>query len=70
MQNVRLASTTTGAEIKAQQDRLTQDINTARIRMRELEDRQVLLWKRLFEMEEGFPAPLEEAKILKGVAPW
>ena len=70
LQHVRLASTATGNDRKAQQANRVQDINTARIRMRELEDRQVLLWKRLFEMEEGFPAPLEEAKILKGVEPW
>ena len=47
-----------------------QDINTVRIRMLELEDRQQLLWKRLFEMEEGFVAPVEEAKTIPGVLPW
>ena len=31
-----------------------EDVTDARIRMRELEDQQQLLWKRLFEMEEGF----------------
>ncbi|MEA1888575.1 MAG: VWA domain-containing protein [Pseudomonadota bacterium] len=47
-----------------------QEIAAARLRMRELEDLQALLWKRLFEMEEGFPAPLEEAEIVPGILPW
>ena len=46
------------------------DVAGAHIRMRELEDRQQLLWKRLFEMEEGFAAPLEHAKSVPGVLPW
>jgi hypothetical protein len=46
------------------------DINAARLRMRELEDRQRLLWKRLFEMEEGFAAPVEETETVPGVLPW
>jgi len=49
---------------------IQQDINAARIRMRELEDRQRLLWKRLFEMEEGFAAPVEETETVPGVLPW
>ncbi|HFD32561.1 MAG TPA: VWA domain-containing protein [Gammaproteobacteria bacterium] len=28
------------------------------------------LWKRLFEIEEGFPAPVEEPKTLPGIQPW
>lgn len=28
------------------------------------------LWKRLFELEEGFPAPVETPHILPGVNPW
>jgi len=52
------------------QSRWHQDITAARLRMRELEDLQALLWKRLFEMEEGFPAPLEEAEIVPGILPW
>ena len=42
----------------------------AQLRMAELEDQQVLLWKQLFEMEEGFPAPLTEPRQIPGVAPW
>ena len=46
------------------------DITNARMRMRELENRQQLLWKRLFEMEEGFAVPLEQAETVPGVLPW
>ena len=35
-----------------------------------IDDNQHLLWKRLFEIEEGFPAPVEERKMLPGVKPW
>jgi len=35
-----------------------------------IDDSQHLLWKRLFEIEEGFPAPVEKAKIIPGVKPW
>ncbi len=35
-----------------------------------IEDSQHLLWKRLFEIEEGFPAPVEKEKIIPGVKPW
>ena len=35
-----------------------------------ISDSQHLLWKRLFEIEEGFPAPVEKARTLPGVDPW
>lgn len=35
-----------------------------------LNDSQHLLWKRLFEIEEGFPAPVEQPHTLPGVNPW
>ncbi len=71
--HVRLAqngSTSAGVNADNNQSRWYQEITAARLRMRELEDLQALLWKRLFEMEEGFPAPLEEAEIVPGVLPW
>jgi len=33
-------------------------------------DKQHLLWKRVFEIEEGFPAPIENPHTLPGVKPW
>ena len=35
-----------------------------------ISDSQYLLWKRMFEIEEGFPAPVDERKALPGVMPW
>ena len=50
--------------------RARQNLAQARLRMTELDGRQPQLWKRLFEMEEGFPAPLDEPKRLPGLRPW
>ena len=52
------------------QKKTQQDITAASLRMRELEDNQQLLWKRLFEMEEGFAAAVEKAEPVPGVLPW
>lgn len=35
-----------------------------------LTDTQHLLWKRLFEIEEGFPAPVKKPHLLPGLKPW
>ena len=45
-------------------------IINARLMMIEQEDQQVELWKRLFEMEEGFSAPQSAPHDIPGVAPW
>ncbi len=47
-----------------------QDLAAARLSMLVLEDHPADLWNRLFEVEEGFPAPLQEPRALPGVAPW
>jgi len=33
-------------------------------------DNQPILWQRIFELEEGYPAPLSEPDSLPGVRPW
>jgi Ca-activated chloride channel family protein len=71
--HVRLAqngSSSTDGITGNNQSRWHQDTAAARLRMRELEDLQALLWKRVFEMEEGFAAPLEEAENVPGNLPW
>ncbi len=68
LENARLASSTTDSDID--QSRWEQETTRARIRMRELQEQQARLWKRLFEMEDGYPAPLEEPRQLPGIAPW
>ncbi|MGV6858983.1 MAG: VWA domain-containing protein [bacterium] len=45
-------------------------LTRARLKMENLEDQQPRLWKRLFEMEEGFAAPLQQSKPVAGVLPW
>lgn len=66
--HVRLAAET------AQQDnvagRRPADVARAQQQMEALQDTQALLWKRLFEMEEGFAAPLDTPRDMPGVAPW
>ncbi len=49
-------------------------INQARLYLNGLEELEVdsssALWKRLFEIEEGFPASLDESKSVPGLRPW
>jgi len=33
-------------------------------------DNQPALWQRIFEIEEGYPAPLEKPDVLPGILPW
>jgi len=42
-------------------------INT---QLNKLYDDQSRLWRRIFEIEEGYPAPLEEPEKIPGVLPW
>lgn len=66
LEHVTLAAAGEGAAGRAWQ----QDLARARLRMLALEDDPAALWQRLFEAEEGFPAPLREPRELPGVAPW
>jgi len=45
-------------------------LTDARLRMELLQDDQAMLWIRLFEREEGFPAPLQGPRSVPGVLPW
>lgn len=70
LDQIKLAATdATSAEYTFRQRDKLAFIN-ARLRMSDLEDQQALLWKRLFEIEEGFPAPLSEPRQVPGVNPW
>jgi Ca-activated chloride channel family protein len=42
----------------------------ARLRMEMLQDNEAQLWIRLFEREEGIPAPLQEPITVPGLLPW
>lgn len=39
-------------------------------RLNKLYDNQPALWRRIFELEEGYPAPLDEPDKIPGVLPW
>jgi Ca-activated chloride channel family protein len=66
--HVRLAAAT--AQRDAAAGRRPVDVARAQQKMEALQDSQALLWKRLFEMEEGFPASLEAPRTMPGVTPW
>lgn len=46
------------------------DLIRAQQKSNAMTDAQHLLWKRVFEIEEGFPAPVEKPYTLPGVNPW
>ena len=47
-----------------------QSLDDARIALQQLDDNPAALWKRLFEVEEGYPAPQTQPNDLPGVLPW
>lgn len=66
--HVRLAAEASMQESTAK--RRPADVALAQQQMEALQDTQALLWKRLFEMEEGFAAPLDAPRDMPGMAPW
>ncbi|KAG1665693.1 hypothetical protein GQR58_019193 [Nymphon striatum] len=47
-----------------------QSLIEAQIALQQIEDNPTQFWKRLFEIEEGFPGSLEKPKEVPGVSPW
>lgn len=47
-----------------------QSLDDARIALQQSDDDSSALWKRLFEVEEGYPAPQTKPNELPGVLPW
>lgn len=47
-----------------------QSLVEARIAMQQIDDNPAAFWKRLFEIEEGFPGSLKAPKEVPGVLPW
>jgi Ca-activated chloride channel family protein len=70
LQQIQLAAQQSPAEKRARYQRDQRAYADARLRMTELQDRQAQLWKRLFEIEEGFTAPQTEPHTMPGVNPW
>jgi Ca-activated chloride channel family protein len=60
-----------GSQKTAQKEKQEYDLEQARIYFMGLEEQQSnQLWKRLFEIEEGFPGKLNKPKNIPGVRPW
>lgn len=64
----RLAET--GADQPQTWRKRQQSLDDARIALQQLGDDPAALWKRLFEVEEGYPAPQTKPNELPGVLPW
>ena len=64
----RLAQT--GADQPQTWRKRQQSLDDARIALQQLDDNPAALWKRLFELEEGFPASLSEPNTVPGILPW
>lgn len=71
LKNIKLANQNTSSAGNSEKQ-YNQDINIikAQQQLNALSDSQYLLWKRLFEIEEGFPAPVEKPRIVPGIKPW
>lgn len=70
LSKVRLANENT--TVANSRDTRIKTINRINVNLSNMtySENQSLLWKRLFEMEEGFPAPLDEARALPEIPPW
>ena len=66
---IRLSSRQTDAKF-AGHGESKPDLEIARLRMQGLAQGGPDIWQRIFEVEDGFPAPLEQPRVLPGVAPW
>jgi Ca-activated chloride channel family protein len=59
-----------GVKSFAEESRRKQSLAEAQIAMQEMDDNPAIFWKRLFEIEEGFPGSLEKPREIPGVEPW
>ena len=71
LENIRLAEQSISSNKKPNNElNKTISLNEANQQLQAINDSQHLLWKRLFEIEEGFPAPVEQPKKLPEMNPW
>ena len=70
LEAVKLANNSTAKIISQSNTSTSENTLTTITQLREIQDTQHLLWKRIFEMEEGFPAPVDEAHDIPGINPW
>ncbi len=61
----------TNSALNQQAQKEKQDVEQARIFFMDLEEQKSnALWKRLFEVEEGFPGDVKQPKNIPGLRPW
>lgn len=71
LKNIKLAKQNMGADLPSNiQSSKNIDSIKAQQHLSAIHDSQYLLWKRLFEIEEGFPAPVTKPRIVPGIKPW
>ncbi len=70
LNNIKLAESSKLTDSVALSDNYSTDAIQAAQQIDILSDSQHLLWKRVFEMEQGFPAPVETPHTIPGVNPW
>lgn len=71
LENIKLAKNNAQLNIHSDYNlNMNIDLIKAKQQLDAQTDSQHLLWKRVFEIEEGFPAPVETPHTLPGVNPW
>ncbi|MGD8515284.1 MAG: VWA domain-containing protein [Granulosicoccaceae bacterium] len=70
LEHVQLAGAPADSMEQAMLPAFEAGLEDARLQTRALQDRQAHLWKRVFELEEGFAAELDTPLPVKGVSPW
>lgn len=71
LNNIKLANQNMGADLPSNiQSSKNIDSIKAQQHLSTIHDSQHLLWKRLFEIEEGFPAPVTKPRTVPGIKPW
>jgi Ca-activated chloride channel family protein len=67
---IKLAAAKQDTSVTTPHKATKSELVDAQLKMGELSDTQALLWKQVFEAEEGFSISLPEPRTLPGVTPW
>ena len=71
LKNIKLAENShVSTQYSGVQSNKNINLIQAQQQLNTISDSQHLLWTRLFEIEEGFPAPVEKPRIIPSVNPW
>ena len=70
LKNIKLVNNNTSVLNSENSKSIQFESIKAQQKLSTISDSQHLLWKRLFELEEGFPAPVEDSRVIPGQNPW